>query len=112
MRTESWNVARRGLALGKRGAADIEPVMLDRVEYPKTRVGGIARQEDHLDVLLFGTIEPQQLFHQHERRTGGENFLLVLDLVAMIRIDAGLRVDAMAVRQIEQCARRNGDDQL
>jgi hypothetical protein len=36
----------------------------------------------------------------------------VLDLIAVIRVDAGLGVDAMALGQIEQRPRRNRDDQL
>jgi hypothetical protein len=36
----------------------------------------------------------------------------VLDLVAVIGIDAGIGIDAMTLRQVEQRARRNRDDQL
>ena len=75
---ERRHVARRRLALGERGARDVEAVVLDRVEDAQARVGGVARQQDHLDVLLVGAIEPQQLLHQHERRPGRQDLVLVL----------------------------------
>ena len=34
---------------GERGAHDLEPVVLDRVEDPQTGVARVARQQDHLD---------------------------------------------------------------
>jgi len=79
--------------------------MLDGIHDAHSGVGGIPRQQDHLDVLLVRTIQAQQLFHQHERRPGGEHLFLVLDLVAVISVDAGIGVDAMALRQVKQRAR-------
>ena len=99
---ERRHVARRRLALGERGARDVEAVVLDRVEHAQARVGGVARQQDHLDVLLVGAIESQQLLHQHERRPGRKDLVLVLHLVAVIGIDARFGVDAVALAQVEQ----------
>jgi hypothetical protein len=110
--TERRHVARRRLALRERGARDIEPVVLDRVEHAKPRVGAVARQQDHLDVLLRQAIQPQQLRDERERRPGREQLVLVLDLVAVVAFDAELRVDAVALGEVEQRARADRDDEL
>ena len=112
MRSERGHVARRGLALGECRARDVEAVVLDRVEHAQPGVGGIARQQDHLDVLLVRPIEPQQLLHQHECRSHGEDLVLVLDLVAVIGPDPVLGVDPVAFGEVEQRARADRDDEL
>jgi hypothetical protein len=78
--------------------------MLDRVEYAQPGVGRIAREQDHLDVLLVGPVQPQELFHQHERRACGEDLVLVLDLVAVVGVDARFCVDPVRLGEIEQRA--------
>src|SRR5262249_4741693 len=47
-----------------------------------------------------------------ERRARGEDLVLVLELVAVIRLDAVDRVDLVALGEIEQRARADRNDQL
>ena len=112
MGAERGDVARGRLALGERGPGDVEAVVLDGIEHPQARVGAVARQQDHLDVLLVGTVDGQQLLDQRERGAGRQDLVLVLDLVAMVGGDAGLGVDVVALGEVEQRARRDRDDEL
>src|SRR5215831_18602561 len=86
--------------------------MLDRVEDAKPSVGGIARQQNHLDIVLVWSVEPQKLLDQRERGSRSEDLVLVLDLIALVRIDALLGEDAVALGEVEQGPRRNRHDQL
>ena len=86
--------------------------MLDRIEYAQARIGAVARKQDHLDVLLAGRIEAQQLVDQRERGSRHQQFVLVRDLIAVIGVHALLGVDAMTLGEIEQRARGDRDDQF
>lgn len=80
--------------------------MLNRVEDPQAGIGTVARYQHHFDArLLQAGIEAQQFFHQRERIALRENFVLMLDLILAVGLDAIGHIHLMTVAQIEQCAR-------
>ncbi len=112
--TEWMRVVRGRRAVGERGAHDLEPVVLDRVEDAQAGVGRIARQQDDLDArrLRRERVEAQQLLHERKRDARREQVVLVRDLVARIGIEALVLEQRVAVAEVEQRARRDRDDEL
>jgi hypothetical protein len=51
-----------------------------------------------------GAVDGEELPHQRERRARSQELVLMLDLVAVVRRDARLGVDAVALGEIEQRA--------
>ncbi len=113
VRAECVHVRQRRLAARERRAHDVQAVVLDRIEDAKARVGGVARQQDHLDMRRFGrrAVQAQQLLHERKRDAGREQLVLARDLVARERIDALALEQRVALAEIEQRARRDRDDE-
>ena len=86
--------------------------MLDGIEDAQAGISAIARQQDHFDVLFVGAVEPQKFLHQPERGSFGEKLVLVFDLIALVGVHALLDEDAVTLREIEQRAGRDSDNQL
>ena len=106
---ERRDVVRRRRAAGKRRAADVQAVMLDRIEDAQAGVAGVARQQDdfHRRHVARELVQPEQLLHQRERHAGLEDLVLVLDLEAAVGIEAVALEQIVAVAQVEQGARGN-----
>ncbi|MNN84389.1 hypothetical protein D3C81_2015450 [compost metagenome] len=87
--------------------------MLDRVEHPQPGIGAVARYQYHLDpVLAQPSVETEQLFHQQEGIAGAEDFVLMVDLVLTVVLDALIQINPVAFAQVEQRPRRNRYHQL
>src|SRR6185312_8028018 len=110
---ERRDVVGRRRTAGECGAADFQAVMLDRVENAQAGVTGVARQQDHLDRrhVAGQLVEAQQLLHQRERHAGSQDVLLVLDLERAVGVEAVALEQRVAVAEVEQRARGDGDDQ-
>ena len=88
--------------------------MFNGIKHPQTRIGAIARKQDHFNAegIFKLRVQRQHLFHHGKRLTRLKRFVLFLDLVSGIGLKALLFENPMRLIQIEQRSGRDCDDQL
>ncbi len=103
---ERLDVGMRRRAIRERGALDRQAVVLDRIEDAQSRIGRIARQQDHLDArrAAAGLIEPQQFLYEWKCDARREQFVLAAHLVGAIGVESVAFEQRMTLAQIEQRA--------
>ena len=110
-------IERMGVAIGalpaaESGANDAEIVLADGVEDAQARVGGVARQQDHVHARCpCAFVDVEQLAHEDEAVAGREQVAFPRNLVAPVRLKPFAAVDLVAFGKVEQRPRRYGNAQ-
>ena len=86
--------------------------MLGRAEHAQARDGVVARQDHHLHARRPAAVEAEQLVHQRERHAGPRRLLQARQLQLHVGAIVGGLEDAVLLLEVEQRARRDGDDEL
>ena len=111
LRAERAEVAVTVHAAREHRAPDVEPVPGDRVEHPEPGVHAVAREEDdvHPVAARREVVQREELSHRGERGTLAEHLVLARRLVAGIRLHPLAGEHPVALLEVEERARRDGD---
>ena len=112
IRAEGGEIRRDGSSPDEGRAADIEPVVVDRVEDPETGVRAVAGDDDDLGQITAVHVQVVQGFHKRKGGPGAQDLVFVLHLIGGIGVESLLLVDPVFFFEIEQRAGRDPDDEL
>jgi hypothetical protein len=101
---EGSHVAVGTAAAAEGGAGNGEAMVFDGIENPQPGIGGIARQQDHLDPPLGRQqrVDGEQLLNQRKGLARLQNLVFMLDLIFRIGFKSLILENRVAFTEVEQ----------